>query len=234
MYDSGDQMYAPYNGGAGGVGQGGAQPQGGQAQPGAQQGQGGAYGVPQTPQGFGTLGYVNPSYVNPQQSQQYMDQYEQLVSKGLQPTFQQEDQQLQDSNAARGISNSGAASYLQSDLLGEQAGVVAGAQAPIVSQGYGYTQQDLQGNQQAANAASFYNAGTYNNYENELMTGYLNSFGPNTGVSSAYGEGIGGIGSTVGGVYGSALQGEGSALGGLGEGFGAYEGAAAEAAAAGG
>lgn len=171
------------------------------------------------PQGFGTLGYVNPAYadptqnqVNPAQNTAYMQQYEQLVAQGLAPQFAQQEQYLQDSDAARGISNSGAASYLQGNLLGQQGAAYANAISPIVQQGYGYTQQDimsnqgvaqqdLMANQGAANAASYYNAGTYNNYLDALQSAYLNSFGPNTGVTNAFGTAVGGIGQTVGGVY---------------------------------
>src|SRR5271165_852105 len=181
-------------------------------------------GATQAPAGFGTLGYVNPAYVDPQQSQAYMQQYEQMVAQGLAPQFQQQQQQLQDSSAARGISNSGAAGYLQSDLMGNQAAAYAQGISPIIQQGYGYSQQDLMGNQGAANAASYYNAGTYNNYLNELQTAYLNSFGPNTGVTSAYGSAVGGIGSAVSGAYQGAAGGEMGALGGLGQGLGSYLG----------
>lgn len=173
------------------------------------------------PPGFGTLGYVNPSYVNPQQSQQYMQQYEQMVAQGLAPEFAQQQQQLQDSSAARGISSSGAAGQLQSDLLGQQAAAYAQGIQPIISQGYGYSQQDLMANMGAANQASYYNAGTYNQYENELMSAYLNSFGPNTGVQGAYGSAIGGLGSTYGSVYGQGLAGQSAELGALGSGLGA-------------
>jgi hypothetical protein len=181
------------------------------------------------PAGFGTLGYVSPSYVDPTQSTAYMQQYEQLVAQGLAPQFAQQQQQLQDSTAARGISNSGAGAYLQGNLTGEQAAAYAQGISPIVQQGYGYTQQDLMANQGAANAASYYNAGTYNNYLNELQTAYLNSYGPNTGVTSAYGSAVGGIGSTVGGAYAGAEQGQGAALGGIGQGLGTYFGDAAAA-----
>lgn len=181
------------------------------------------------PQGFGTLGYVNPAYANPNQTNAYMQQYEQLVAQGLAPQFAEQQQQLQDSSAARGISSSGAAGYLQSDLLGQQAAAYAQGISPIVQQGYGYTQQDILANQGAANQASYYNAGTYNNYLNSLESAYLNSFGPNTGVTNAFGAGVAGIGNAVGSTYEGALGAEGSALGGIGQGLGSYYGAQAGA-----
>jgi hypothetical protein len=197
-------------------------PEGQQAQPGGAPPTGQGYGNQgqSAPYGFGTLGFVNPAYVNPAQNPAYMQQYEQLVAQGLAPQFAQQQQQLQDSSAARGISSSGAAGYLQSDLLGQQAAAYAQGISPIVQQGYGYNQQDIMANQGAANQASYYNAGTYNNYLNALQTAYLNSYGPNTGVTNAYGQAVGGIGSTVGGVYGSALGAEGQALGAAGTAFG--------------
>ncbi len=170
-----------------------------------------------------------PAQIDPNQNTAYMAYYQQLMDQSLQPTFQQQDQSLQDQLAARGISSSGAAADLTNQLYQTQGATVAGANAPIVSQGYGYTQQDLQGNQ-----------GYYNNYlstlenqgyntGNEGYTAYLNSFGPNTGVQSLEGTGLSGAQSAYGNVYGAATQGQGSALGGIGTGLGTFAGDALEA-----
>jgi hypothetical protein len=143
-----------------------------------------------------------------------MDLAYQQNAQALAPQFAQQQQQLQDSNAARGISSSGAAGYLQGNLLGGQASALAQADAPITSQGYGYSQQDLtnnaanqqqtnlfnagqgtqnsQYNASAANTAAQDNAGYYNGalgynanaYNNYLGT--LESQGYNTG-NEAYG-----------------------------------------------
>lgn len=130
-------------------------------------------------QDFGGIAQVAPTYaqaatVNPNQTQQYLNQYEQLTNQSLQPTFQQQQMQLQESDAARGIQNTGAAGYLQGNLLGQQGATLAAQYAPLVQQSYGYQQGDIsqnQANQQAvntgnastANAAAGTNAGYYNN-----------------------------------------------------------------------
>jgi len=179
-------------------------------------------------QAFGGLPQVSPTYVDPTQNQAYMQQYEQLMAQSMQPQFQAQDQQMQDQLAARGISNSGSAAYSMNQLKGQQDAALAGATAPIVQQGYGYGQQDITGNANAANAATSTNAGyynealtgnanAYNNYNMALLgygaqnqaaiqAAYLNSYGPNTGVTSAYNTGMSGQDSTYGNVYGQANQ----------------------------
>lgn len=176
------------------------------------------------PSGFGTLGFVNPAYVDPKQTQAYMDQYEKLFRQAVAPQFQEQQSQEQDQLAARGISSSGAGQYLMNDLLGQQASATAQGLMPIVQQGYGYTQQDLMGNQAAANQASYFNAGTWNNYLQGLESAYLGSFGPNPGVEAAYGSAVGGLGNTYGSIYGSALGEQGQALGAAGAAAGSYFG----------
>jgi hypothetical protein len=206
--------------------------------------------APAPVQAFGALPSVTPTYANaatvdPAQSGQYMDEYAGLLGTALGPEFAQQQSQLQDSDAARGISNSGAASYLQGNLEGQQAAAYAGALEPIVSQGYSYSQADTAANQAntqqanitnagAANAATGTNAayyasalGTnesdYNNYLNELfgagtsesgseLSAYLNSFGPNTGVTSAITTGEQSQGNIYGNIYGTAQQGASSNL----------------------
>jgi hypothetical protein len=240
--------------------------------------------------------------VNPTQNDSYLKQYEQLLNTTMQPQFQAQNQNLQDSLAARGISSSGSAAYLQNQLSGQQASALASATSPLVQQGYGYTQADIAqnqanqqqtglanqsaqnqfglsnqaaqnaagqtnsgysqqanlfnaGNQQqtnlanqnagmtagatnagyqqqanlanqgAANSASATNAGyydqaltgnanAYNSYlqqlnqqayglQNSELSAYLNSFGPNTGVTSAMNTGLAG----TQGAYSNALSG---------------------------
>ena len=193
---------------------------------------------------FGGLPTVSASLVDPNQNNAYLQQYENALQTALNPTFQQQDQQLADSNAARGITSSGAGAYLQGNLQGQQAGAVASGTLPLIQQGYGYTQQDLQGNQQAQNAATginaagYYNealtgnANAYNSYEQELLGlggsnlsalegTYLGSYAPNSGVESGFGTAIGGIGSTYGSVYGAGQSGENAALGAAGTAAGA-------------
>lgn len=224
--------------------------------------------APANIQQFGGTAQVSPTYagvstVDPNQNNAYLQQYSQLLNTNLQPQFQSQDQALQDSLAARGISSSGSGQYLQNQLYGQQASALAGGLEPLVSQGYGYTQQDITGNQAyqnqanltnaaASNNASAMNAGyynadvgananAYNNYENELLgmgggqlsalqAAYLNSFGANTGVTSAYNNALSGQLGTYGSVYGNAISGQGAALGGAGAGLGTYFGDAAIAA----
>jgi len=176
------------------------------------------------PNGFGTLGFVNPSYVDPNQNQAYMNQYEQLFRQSVEPYYKEQQLAEQGQLAGRGISNSGSGQYLMNDLMGQQAASTAQGLMPIVQQGYGYTQQDLQGNQNAANQASYFNAGTWNNYQQGLEQAYLGSYGPNAGVEAAYGSAVGGLGNTYGSIYGSALGEQGQALGSAGYAAGMFGG----------
>lgn len=199
---------------------------------------------PANVQQFGGTPTVNPTYANaamvdPNQNLAYMQQYEQLLGTSLAPQFQSQDQQMADQLAARGLTTSGAGQYLTNQLYGQQAAALATGLQPIVSQGYGYSQQDIQGNQAYQNQANFANAGAsneadvlnaqlynqdryanygaYNNFENELLglgggqlsaqqAAYLNSFGPSTGVESAYGSALTGMQNAYGSVYGQAVN----------------------------
>lgn len=89
--------------------------------------------------------------VDPNQNNAYLTQYSNLLATSLAPQFQAQQQTLQDQAAARGLTG-GAAQYGEDQLLGQQASALAAGTQPIVSQAYGYTQQDIQGNQAAQNA----------------------------------------------------------------------------------
>ena len=182
--------------------------------------------APQPLQAFGGIPQVNPTYADPNQNLGYAQAYQQLMDQSLQPTFQAQDQSEQDQLAARGISSSGAAQDLTNQLYQGQSATVAGANAPIVQQAYGNTQQDIANNQGYANAASNTNAGyynealtgnanTYNNYlstlenqgyntGNEELVAYLNSFDPNSGVTSAYNTATGGVTGAATNAFSSA------------------------------
>lgn len=169
-------------------------------------------------QQFGSIASVNPAMLDPAS---YYAQYGQYVSQGMQPYFQQQQQQLNADLRARGIQDSGAAGYLEGNLLGQQ-----GAQVEQGALRYG-TEGALS-NQQAANQAAYFNAGqyanatqqnfdAYNNYLQQLLglgggelgglqSAYLNSFGPNTGVQSGFGSVLSGTGKTYGDVYSGAQQ----------------------------
>lgn len=231
--------------------------------------------APANIQQFGGTPTVNPTYahsanqqyltgnaaqINPNSAQSYLNQYGNVLGMGLAPEFQQQQAALAQSNAARGITNSGAAGQLESNLLGQQAGAYANAYAPMVGQAFGYQQSDLTGNaanqqqmalanlgfgnaalgatagyQQQANLsnqsasneanlmnANYYNqdrytnAGAYNSFMNELFgqgaslygsdtSAYLNSFGPQTGVTNAMNANLQGQQGAYSSVYGQAI-----------------------------
>jgi hypothetical protein len=215
--------------------------------------------APANIQSFGGTAQVAPTYANaatidPANAQSYLNQYEGALYSSLQPGFEQQDQQLAQSNAARGITNSGSAGQLEGNLYGQQAAALASGMTPLVSQGFGYAQQDVTGNaanQQTVNlanagygnTASMYNANAYNtdvnanasaynNYQNELLgygsgeqnsllSAYLNSYGPNTGVESVANTGAGNTGSVYGNVFGEQLNNQNQAYNQLGQDAGA-------------
>jgi hypothetical protein len=90
--------------------------------------------------------YIDPNTAYAQEQTMYNQQ-----AAALAPQFQQQQSQLADANAARGITNSGAGGQLQANLYGQQAGVLSGADAQFTSQGAGFNQQDLLANQQTGN-----------------------------------------------------------------------------------
>lgn len=194
-------------------------------------------------QAFGSVAQVNPTYVDPANAQGYYGQYAQLLQSAMDPYFAQQQQQLTSDLRARGIQNSGAAGYLEGNLLGQQGATLAGQEAPLLSQAFGYNQQADMANAGYGNAASLYNANAYsgavdknysayNNYLNELFGlgasnygalqgAYLNSFGPSTGVESGFNNALSGTSNAYTNVYGSAVQGQGAAVGGAFSGLGA-------------
>ena len=124
-------------------------------------------------QSFGALPSISPSYstgglavgpnaasaamTDPNQSDSYMKQAYGENAAALAPTFAKQASDLQDSSAARGISSSGAAGQLQTQLQSQQASALAAADEPITSQGFGYHQADLSqntANKQAVNLAN--------------------------------------------------------------------------------
>jgi hypothetical protein len=265
-------------------------------------------------QDFGALPSITPTYaagasaaggtpvnaaqstaatVDPNQSKAYMDAAYAQEAQALAPQFQQQQMNLQDSSAARGISSSGAAGELQGNLLGQQASALAAADAPITQQGYQYSQNDIaqnQANQQQSGLANQqadiatgeynssqqqqnnqynaglteqnnqYNAGVgntaaqenanyyasalgtnesnYNNYlatlenqgyntSNEELGAYLNSYLPNSGVTSTI-TGAQQAGSNAyNGAYGAQVSGQNAILGAAGSAFGGFSSAPA-------
>jgi hypothetical protein len=218
-------------------------------------------------QQFGNIPQIDPSYyqavnASPYAQKQYLSQYDKMYAAGLQPTFNQQDLALSQDLSSRGITDSSAASNTMGDLYAQQGGQIAQGEAPMVSQAFGYTQQDIMANQaaqnaanatnaSASNAAAGANAGFYNsavtgnenaynayqqslfgagtNQNNSLLSAYLNSFGPQTGVTNALGSELSGESSAYGDIYDAALQGQGQSESGVGQGLGSYFAAAAAA-----
>jgi hypothetical protein len=149
-------------------------------------------------QDFGALPSVDPSYataydanpasagaatVDPSQNPAYMQAEYAQTAAALQPQFAQQQSDLQDSSAARGISNSGAAGQLQGNLLGQQASALSAAEEPITAQGYSYEQADITQNQANQQATGLANAGF-------VQQANLANAGANT-QNSQYNAGVG-------------------------------------------
>ena len=163
-------------------------------------------------------------YINPQNSQQYLREYEAALQKAMGPQFKQQNLQLAQQNAARGITNSGAASYLQGNLLGQQAGALATADEPLIGQAMGNTQSDIMANAAAYNQDRYANFNDYNSYLNELFgagqqtqsqleEALLGSYGPNAGVGSMFGTAESGMNQAYTNVFDEMLASQGQALG---------------------
>lgn len=191
--------------------------------------------APQPYQSFGGVPVAQAAQVNPANVNPMISQYSSLLGTELAPYFQQQTLASNADQGMRGIFNSSAGSYLNNQLLGQQASALASGISPLVQQGMGYAQQDVSQNaanqQQSnlANAAMYggitsQNQADYNNYLNELfgagmglgnteLGSYLGSFGASPGAMGILGSGA----NSYGNVYGSALGGSGAfgtALGG--------------------
>jgi hypothetical protein len=217
-------------------------------------------GIAQVAPTYQTATGYNASLVDPNQSTQAYNQFSSLLNQSLQPTFALQDQSLQDDLAARGISNTGAASYDLGNLQAQQAATIAGSDTGFVSQMFGDEQADVAANQAALNSAGVFNASAqntasganaaaanaatganasaynsdvlanynaYNAYQNELLglgaqdqgalqSAYLNSFGPQSGVTSAYGTSIGDAGSAANNAFAGSQAATASEFGTLG------------------
>ena len=150
---------------------------------------------------FGQLGQINPTYagaasIDPNSAQAYYNQYAQMLQQSLAPYNQQQDQQLQSDMAARGVQNSGTGSYLMGNLQGQQQANLAGQLAPMVSQAFGYQQNDLTGNAANQQQANIYNAGQANaatgqnvGYYNQALGQYGNQY--NNYLNELFGAGQG-------------------------------------------
>lgn len=122
-----------------------------------------------TPQ---AAGMVTGASIDPAQSNDYLNQNMNLLQSELAPQFAQQNEGLNEQLASRGIFNSGASQQAATDLGQKQTATLAGAQQPLISQGYGYQQSDLQQNAANAQAASLANQGTQttqNDYAAQLQ-----------------------------------------------------------------
>jgi hypothetical protein len=102
--------------------------------------------------------------VDPNQNQVYLTEYESAVQNALAPQEAQQNEQLAEQDAARGITDSGSAAYLSGNLQGQQIGAYSSAIEPLIGEEAQNTQSDIVANQ--ANQETAYN----NQYQ-----GYLNS-----------------------------------------------------------
>lgn len=87
-----------------------------------------------------------------------LNQYTNYLQQALNPEFKLQQQQQEQSDAARGLRSSGAGAYNQSNLQGQQAAAFASQAAPMVSQGFGYAQSDIAANQANAQQVALANA----------------------------------------------------------------------------
>jgi hypothetical protein len=118
----------------------------------------------------------------------------------------------------------------QQDVLANQAATNAareyGATAAntAAATNAGYYNQAVTGNQAAYNnyLQTLYGSGA--NEQQSLLAAYLNSFGPQTGVTNAMGSELSGLGGVYGGIYDSTLAAQGQAAAGAGQAAGAGAG----------
>jgi hypothetical protein len=125
------------------------------------------------------------AYLDPQQNQQFLQQNMNLLQTEMAPTFQNQQRSLDESMAARGIFSSGAGVDASNQLKGQQDAALAGAQAPMVAQGYGYQQQDVANNANLNAQQGFQNA-AYGNQAGQFNAGLQTQVaGQNAGAQNA-------------------------------------------------
>jgi len=129
----------------------------------------------------------NASLVDPYGANQAYNQYTGLLQQSMAPQFQQENQNLQSDLAARGISDSGAASYEMGNLQAQQGATLAASEAPFVQQMYGYQQGDVSANQQAQNASSQFGASALNSAASANQAAYNNYADLNANSANQFG-----------------------------------------------
>jgi hypothetical protein len=180
---------------------------------------------PQMFQAFGSIPTAAPATVNaaqvandPNTLASTLKQYTGLESQALAPTFQQQQQQLDENLGARGIFNSGAGAYAEGNLLSGQAATLASSIAPLVSQGYGFGQSNAQLNANLQQGANTTNAGAANNANMMSAQDYYNSVLGNQQTYNNYLAALGGAGTSyannlTGGYFGTFDTGNPTVLG---------------------
>jgi hypothetical protein len=166
-----------------------------------------AASAPATQQQFGGVSTVNPDTysaadVNASYIPGALQASEDLNAQALAPQFQQQDMSLDDNLASRGIVDSGAATYLNQNLAGNQSAALASADAPLISQYAGYNQADQLSNQSAQNTAAEYNATAGNAAAVQNADAYNAMNQGNTNAYNSWLDTIEGQGSN----YGNTLE----------------------------
>ncbi|MGB8520840.1 MAG: hypothetical protein WCD38_11825 [Candidatus Tumulicola sp.] len=163
--------------------------------------------APQPYQNFGNIPTVSPTNVDTSMMPGALQGFENANATALAPIFQQQQDSLDANVGSRGIFNSGAATYLGNQLRGEQAGALAGADAPLIQgQQTAWNSANAQ-NATAGNTASALNAGFYD----QAVTGNMNNANNYRGAlynsGTQYAGGIlGGAVGTYGGPNSTALS----------------------------
>ncbi len=162
--------------------------------------------APQPYQAFGNIPTITPTQVDTSQMPGALQGFEQANATALQPMFDQQNESLLSNLGSRGIINSGAATYLNNQLAGQQAGALAGADAPLIQQQAGAWNQAQSQNAQAGNTASAYNADLYNQAVTGNMNNYNNYQNTLFNAGNQYAGGLmGGFAGTYGGPNAAPL-----------------------------
>jgi hypothetical protein len=163
--------------------------------------------APQPYQAFGNIPTVSPTNIDTSMMPGALQSFEAANAQALQPTFQQQDDSLAANVGSRGIYNSGAATYLNDQLAGQQASALAGADAPLIQgQQAAWNSANAQ-NATAGNTASALNAGFYDQAVTGNQTGYNNYLNSLYNTGNQYSGGIlSGVVNSYGGPNSSALS----------------------------
>jgi hypothetical protein len=139
------------------------------------------------PATYASQGY-NATNIDNSQLPGAMAMFDQQNATALAPQFQQQDMSLNDNLASRGIVNSGANTYLNQNLAGNQDAALAQADSPLTQQFAADYESNLSQNAAAQNAASQFNA-TAGNEAGQFNAASKNQAGQfNTGSGNSAAE----------------------------------------------